>query len=264
MVMPRKLSLAAQRLEELRSETTDSAGQPLSQEAFANRFKMSRQAYQFWLKDRTPNGDSLRLMAETFGVTTDWLLGIEGAPKYANQWRTNATLEEDVGERVKRMVVEHASMLGRAAPWMERFETATIDGQAAIRAAAASAIHQLNEAYRAFSGPNGRYVSPDFHSGGIAGELTRLNAHRAPLWETLRGELNWWRDLSDGGMIRPGPKSLRGAPPWYRIHLFVDPVTGEYVRRDLQTGVDEHTGESIADVARGRRVKRKGKRRKVK
>lgn len=81
MMTPRKLSLTARRLEEVREETRDQQGKPLSQEAFAKRARVSRQAYQLWLKGRTPSGDSLRQIAEQFGVSADWLLGIEGAPK---------------------------------------------------------------------------------------------------------------------------------------------------------------------------------------
>jgi hypothetical protein len=52
-----------------------------------------------------------RLVAEAFEVTTDWLLGISGAPKYRTQWRTDAKLAEDLAAHVARAVAAELSVL---------------------------------------------------------------------------------------------------------------------------------------------------------
>lgn len=51
-----------------------------------------------------PGGQYLRRIAEQFSVTTDWLLGIEGAPMYPKQRRTQSELKEDLTEHLKRVV----------------------------------------------------------------------------------------------------------------------------------------------------------------
>ena len=48
--------------------------------AFADMLGLSRQSVNFWLNgDRTPDAESLRIIANKLHVSIDWLLGIPGA-----------------------------------------------------------------------------------------------------------------------------------------------------------------------------------------
>ena len=53
-----------------------------------------------------PGMEDLRVLATHFGVTTDWLLGMEGAPKNRNQWRTDTILEADLAVYIAREVAK--------------------------------------------------------------------------------------------------------------------------------------------------------------
>lgn len=54
----------------------------LSQEALAERLGVSRQAVSKWeTGDAEPELSKLRLLADAFGVTADWLLSAEGMPE---------------------------------------------------------------------------------------------------------------------------------------------------------------------------------------
>jgi transcriptional regulator with XRE-family HTH domain len=56
-----------------------------------------------WLNARVlPRAEPLHAIAKHFGVTTDWLLGIDGAPKYPTQWRADGALAHDVAAYTAR------------------------------------------------------------------------------------------------------------------------------------------------------------------
>lgn len=70
-------------------------------QGFADTFDAKLTTVCDWLNARVlPRAEALRKIAEHFGVTTDWLLGIEGAPKRRDQWRTDATLAHDLAAYV--------------------------------------------------------------------------------------------------------------------------------------------------------------------
>lgn len=92
-----------ERLEQLRAPHGPQDKSALSYSDFAAHAGVPRPVYNAWRNaGRVPGGYYLRLLAKTFGVTADWLLGIEGAPKYASQWRTDAALADDLAAHVLR------------------------------------------------------------------------------------------------------------------------------------------------------------------
>ena len=56
-----------------------------------------------------PGAVYLIAMAEAFGVTTDWILGIKGAHKYPTQKATDRELADDVRDHVAREAVKKAA-----------------------------------------------------------------------------------------------------------------------------------------------------------
>lgn len=96
-----------QRLEELRIGLRNPDGSPLfpSKEAFAGRISVTRQAYEGWLTGKHKiRGDNLVSIAERFGVTVGWVLGIKGEPKYRNEGIAPPDLEAAVANHVAREV----------------------------------------------------------------------------------------------------------------------------------------------------------------
>lgn len=68
--------VTAERLEEIRSEHA------LPVIRFAARIGVTRQTYEHWQKGQTLKGEYLCAIAEEFGVTPGWILGVPGEPKY--------------------------------------------------------------------------------------------------------------------------------------------------------------------------------------
>lgn len=66
------MEIFAERLIELRTESG------LTQEQLAKVTGLSRSAISLWeLGTRTPNAQAVTILAKYFGVTTDYLLGVE-------------------------------------------------------------------------------------------------------------------------------------------------------------------------------------------
>lgn len=91
----------AERLSELRR------GSGLTIEAFATAFSAKQNTVRDWLNGKVlPRADALIGIARHFGVSIDWLLGIDGAPKHPTQWRKASDFEGDlalaIADRVRR------------------------------------------------------------------------------------------------------------------------------------------------------------------
>lgn len=68
---------------------------------------MSRQAFEDWLTRKTPpNGASLLLLKQEFGVSTDWLLGDADAPMHTSEWVRGADLYGALTKEVVRLGAE--------------------------------------------------------------------------------------------------------------------------------------------------------------
>lgn len=90
----------AERIFELRHD------RKLTVEAFADALGVRHSTASNWMNLKaTPNADALFRIASYFEVTVDWLLGVRtNSPKHPAQWRTSATLAEDVAAHVLREV----------------------------------------------------------------------------------------------------------------------------------------------------------------
>lgn len=116
----RRVGLArvtAERLEEVRRD----AGMTVAQFAAACREGrggvVGHSSMVAWRAGRSvPGGDYLRRIAAKFGVSVDWLLGLEGAPKFRLQVRSQPALAIDFGEHCRRAA---SAMLARTCPWVE-------------------------------------------------------------------------------------------------------------------------------------------------
>lgn len=134
----RKLSrVTAERLEELRTESS------LTVAEFAKRCQLpgkqipAHTTFVAWRSGGSiPGGEYLRQIAVEFGVTTDWLLGIAGAAKHANQARSDSSLETDLAGAVERELRNRIppTVPGAREPYVWR-----VLGSAALE----SAIHSL-------------------------------------------------------------------------------------------------------------------------
>ena len=93
------------RLEELRLELK------LNYQHFATAAGVPRSQYNSWRNGGSvPGGFYLCRISERLGVTTDWLLGLEGAPKHPNQWRSETALADDFAEHTARAVATRFSI----------------------------------------------------------------------------------------------------------------------------------------------------------
>jgi transcriptional regulator with XRE-family HTH domain len=71
----------AERLSELRREKS------LTVERFAETLSAKPNTVRDWLNAKVlPRSEALLAIAERFHVTTDWLLGVDGAPKDPAYW----------------------------------------------------------------------------------------------------------------------------------------------------------------------------------
>jgi transcriptional regulator with XRE-family HTH domain len=105
--------LTAKRLEMLRREAD------LTLEGFAQTIARRGQespahtTCMAWRNGKSvPGGEYLRAIAERYGVTTDWLLGIKDAPQYRDQGRTTDDLAADLAAHVGRAVALHLEQHG--------------------------------------------------------------------------------------------------------------------------------------------------------
>lgn len=104
---------------------------------FALKAGIPRSVYNAWRNSgRVPGGFYLRRVAESFKVTVDWLLCVPDAPKYRNQWRTDATLESDVAGYVAREV---------AAALTVSVSDVLVDGRGALQAAVSVSATRCRE-----------------------------------------------------------------------------------------------------------------------
>ena len=107
------------RLEELRIE------REMNYSEFAAAAAVPRPQYNAWRNDgRVPGGFYLHRMAKRLGVTSDWLLCIDGAPKFPRQWRKDTQLEQDLAESIARHV---------AAELQCDIADVSVDGHGALR-----------------------------------------------------------------------------------------------------------------------------------
>src|SRR5579862_8175800 len=89
--------VTAERLEELRRE------RGLTVEAFARSFGATvHTTYAAWRNGQSvPGGYYLRKIAEEYGVTADWLLGMKGAARYAEAPRSAERLFDEVEVHIR-------------------------------------------------------------------------------------------------------------------------------------------------------------------
>lgn len=121
---PRQATTGA-RLEQLRHE------EGLSEEVFAARIGVKRQAYQFWKKGRNlPKGDNLKAIAREFRVTPGWILCLPGEPKHRG---VASDLSEPVAEHVRRELMR----IGKKHKWPPELlfwaTTRRLDGEQFLR-----------------------------------------------------------------------------------------------------------------------------------
>ena len=100
----RKLArLTAERLEELRMEADLTVAEFAERCAIPGKPSPAHTTFVAWRSGGSmPGGEYLRQIAIEFGVTTDWLLGIVGAPKHPNQTRSDTSLASDLAGAVER------------------------------------------------------------------------------------------------------------------------------------------------------------------
>jgi transcriptional regulator with XRE-family HTH domain len=95
-------TITGSRLEELRARAA------LTIERMAERCGCpSHSTYLSWTRSRDPvepRASNLRVIADAFGVTTDWLLGRVNERKYPVQNRDDEELEFDLAEAVQRVL----------------------------------------------------------------------------------------------------------------------------------------------------------------
>jgi|GEM_PF-3393039 len=108
----------AERLLELRLE------RGLTVAAFAEVTDTKIQTVRDWLNARVlPQVKALHRIASTFGVSTDWLLGLPGAPKLPTRWTRQEDFFADLAEAVTAQLRERG---GAAAGLADEFH---IDGE---------------------------------------------------------------------------------------------------------------------------------------
>jgi transcriptional regulator with XRE-family HTH domain len=118
---------------------------------FADTFGAKLNTVRDWLNARVlPRIEALRNIALHFSVTTDWLLGIPGAPKFRTQSRTEEKLEHDVSERIRQAVIQDLAVTW---PWIVEGKL-EVDGRTALAAmiglAKDRARNQFSELMSAF------------------------------------------------------------------------------------------------------------------
>lgn len=117
-----------ERLTELRIE------HDLTVDRFAERIAAKPTTVRDWLNARVlPRADALVGIARSFGVSIDWLLGIDGATKNPTQWRSESDFAADLSSAIVDGVRRRG---GAAADLLEEFE---VDGGAALESLATSA-----------------------------------------------------------------------------------------------------------------------------
>lgn len=126
------------RLEELRVER----GQNYSQ--FAKAAGVPFPQYTAWRNDGVvPGGVYLKLMAERLGVTTDWLLGLQGAVKRRGQSLPDTDIEGEIGVYVRGALPEAVA----AEPWGQHVTIQPVEdaGSLGRRVVTLGIYHLLNE-----------------------------------------------------------------------------------------------------------------------
>ena len=142
------------------------------------------------LKNAQPGMEDLRTLAEHFKVTTDWLLGIKGAPKHRDQWLTDAKLEDDVAAHVAREALEAVRedspmSAGLAAQLTRRVHGATILKEVTAMVAEelrGAAAHYQNQLSLGIAIMNFHTVDADGHRdpSGVLAVAERLQAELCP------------------------------------------------------------------------------------
>lgn len=103
----------------------------LTVEKFAELFAAKPNTVRDWLNARVlPRAEALVGIARHFGVSIDWLLGMEGAPKHPTQWRKMEEFEHELAVAIVDRVGRRG---GVAAALIEEFE---VDGSAALESLA--------------------------------------------------------------------------------------------------------------------------------
>ncbi len=110
---------------------------------FADAFGAKPNTVRDWLNGRVlPRAEALRGIALRFGVTTDWLLGINGAPKFRDQWRADAALADDLAAHVLRESLPQVKP--RPEPHLSDRLAKLIDGELLLRYLVEEAATDLN------------------------------------------------------------------------------------------------------------------------
>ena len=85
----------------------------MSQDVLAERLGVSRQAVSRWERDETmPDPDKIVVLADLFGVTTDYLLRQDGGQTAAAQPRNNGG-RSDTGRRESRDFIDRMGYLAK-------------------------------------------------------------------------------------------------------------------------------------------------------
>lgn len=133
------------RLLELRRD----AGLAQNQSQWALKLGVTKSTADNWMagpnqarvRRSTPSGEMLLQIATRCGVSLDWLLGREGAPKHLGQTRAGADLYADVAEDVARRARDGAEgqRWARGIPWADL----SVGGEAVLRDAAQRLLERL-------------------------------------------------------------------------------------------------------------------------
>lgn len=111
---------------------------------FADRFGSKLNTAREWLAGRVlPRAETLADIVKQFGVTTDWLLAIEGAPKYRSQSRDTVELEADVEAYIVREVAQAAAGM----EWATMLERAEVSGERFLALGVAREVERITVAW---------------------------------------------------------------------------------------------------------------------
>jgi transcriptional regulator with XRE-family HTH domain len=123
---------------------------------FAKRMNAPRPQYNSWINGkRVPGGAYLRKIATALGVSADWLLGIEGAPKYSGQSRDDTELAADISA----FAIRELRMLAAPVSWSALLSRAHVDGAVLLADAIRDLWNEVETAAEKSSAvPVGRYA----------------------------------------------------------------------------------------------------------